>query len=117
SAGDGGSAVKTQSNANGAASRPVVGGESSLRRDRGSVGSWSTGACGEKRVAFSSHFGAAGPGKSLPDDQLVLFPDGSVTIPQVPEQLGRAFDVGEQERDGASRELGHLLISSELPHT
>jgi len=117
SAEDAVSGVKTHSNANGAARRPGVGGEAPLRRDRGSDCSRSAGERGEKRIAFSAHFGPAGHGKCLPNNQLVLLPDGSVTIAQLPEQLRRAFDVGEQERDGASGQLRHLLTWSELPHT
>ena len=94
-----------------------MGGEASLRGDRGSDCSRSAGERGEKRIAFRAHFRPAGRGKCLPDDRLVLLPDGSVTIAQVSEQLRRAFDVGEQERDGASRQLSHLLTWSELPHT
>ena len=78
-----------------------MGGEASLRGDRGSDCSRSAGERSEKGIAFSAYFGPAGRGKCLPDDQLMLLPDGSVTIAQLPEQLRRALDVGEQEGDGA----------------
>ena len=112
---DGVSCVKTHSNANGAARRPGVGGEALLRRDRGSECSRSAGEGDEKRIAFSAHFGPAGRGNCLPNDQLVLLPDGGVTIAQVPEQLRRALDVREQERDGASGQLSHALPGRNCP--
>jgi hypothetical protein len=49
-----------------------------------------------------------------PEDPLVLGKRIAVPRPKLLQEPRRAFDVGEQERDGAARQLGHR--QARVPH-
>ena len=66
----------------------------------------------EERVALGVHLATAVGGDGRSHDLLVLRLQPGVRGAQPREQLRRALDVGEQEGDGAGRELPHNVSPS-----
>ena len=57
----------------------------------------------EELVAPSVDLATAGLADGLPQQATELVQDGAVAIAQPVHQLGRAFDIGQDERDQAAR--------------
>ena len=69
----------------------------------------------EEGVALCVDLVAAGLLEGAPQQALVLGEDLAVLVAQLLEQPRRAFDVGEEERDGSARKLSHCrLLEVEL---
>ena len=87
--------------------RPGVGGEAALsvnsRRDR----VFSPTECRKERVALRVHLPAAVCRERRSQNALVLGTRLRIPWAQLLHELRRAFDVREEERDGAARQLGH----------
>ena len=63
----------------------------------------------EEGVALGIHLDAAVACEGFPQDAAVLGQRVCVSVAELVQQPSRALDVGEEERDGAGRELAHLL--------
>ncbi|CAN5296444.1 hypothetical protein BH09ACT13_BH09ACT13_04620 [soil metagenome] len=94
---------------------PVVLGERALRDDRRSESRIRTREREEERVSLRVDLAPAALGRGLADGALVLCPDGAVALAQVLEQPRRPLDVGEEECDGAGRQLGHTSPFGRTP--
>ena len=64
----------------------------------------------EERVALRVHLDAAVPGERVPQHTPVLAQQLDVALSVLVQQPRRAFDVREQERDGAGWKLAHNRI-------
>ena len=100
--------VQAHPDPKGPALGPSVGGQVALGDHRGLRGAHRTGERHEEGVSLGADLDPSGPGHGGADDLGVLVVDGPVSVPEVLEQPGRAFDVGEQERDRAGRQFCHL---------
>ena len=60
---------------------------------------------GEERVALAVHLAPARCGEGLAHDPVVLREDAAPPVAELLQQPRRALDVGEEEGDGAAREL------------
>jgi hypothetical protein len=61
----------------------------------------------EECVALRVDFLAATRGEGFAEESLVLGEHAAAAVAELLEQPRRALDVGEEERDGAPRPLGH----------
>jgi hypothetical protein len=72
-----------------------------------------TGEGVEERVALRVDLAAGG--ERLSEARQVLLEDGAVHVrAELPEQPGRSFDIGEEEGDGAGRQLAHVRELSQV---
>jgi hypothetical protein len=85
---------------------PVAGAERPLRVHRGADRLGGAGERGEEGVAFRVDLPPAVLGERRAQQAPVLREDLAVPAAQPRQQARRALDVGEQERDGATRKLG-----------
>ena len=90
--------------------RPGVAGERPLRFHRAQHGLVRASKRVEEGVALGVDLVAAVGGEGLPQEPLVLGQNLRPAPTQLPDELRRALDVGEQEGDGARRKLAHALI-------
>ena len=81
--------------------------EVALRRHRGADSVFPAREGDEERVALRVDLVAPVSRRGLADDALVLGKHFRVVRADLPEQLGRPFDVREQERDRPARKLRH----------
>ena len=84
--------------------RPLVLGERPLGRDRARDAVLRARERVEERVALGVDLGAALLAEMLPQELPVIADDVAVGVSELLEQPRRAFDVGEEKRDGSSRE-------------
>ena len=90
--------------------RPGVAGERTLRFHRAQHGLVRASKRVEESIALGVDLVAAVGGEGLPQEPLVLGQNLRPAPTQLPDELRRALDVGEQEGDGARRKLAHALI-------
>ena len=88
-------------------SRPLVGRERALGGDRPGDGVPCAREGVEERVALGVDLGSTLVAEALAEQLPVVADDVAVGVPELLEQPGRALDVGEEERDGASRKRRH----------
>ncbi len=85
--------------------RPPVRAERPLPRDRRGDGRPGAREHREEGVALGAQVQAAGVPYRRSEQPVVILQDGAVVRAQTLHQPGRALDVGEQEGDGARREV------------
>ena len=78
-----------------------------LRRFRGTHRSRRVGERAQKRIALRVHLCARVSGHRLSDQLSVLGQDVLVRGAELGEEPRRALDVGEEQSDGAGRQIGH----------
>src|SRR5439155_26227056 len=71
----------------------------------------------EEGVALGVDLDAAVAGEGLPEDAPVLRQRVGVGVAELVQQACRALDVGEEEGDGAGRELAHLSRAANASET
>ena len=71
----------------------------------------------KKGVALGVDLDAAVAGEGLPEDAPVLGERVGVGVAELVQQACRALDVGEEEGDGAGRELAHLSRAANASET
>jgi hypothetical protein len=99
--------MQAHPNPNDEALGPTMGCERPLRVcSRGNAVRRSPGA-EEERVALRVHFLAAVRGCRSAEQPIMLCPDLRIPVAEFAEQPRRAFDVREQEGDGAAQTLSH----------
>lgn len=101
--------VKPDVNANRSIARVVADGYGSRSCIRGSR------ECGEERVALSVHLDTGVFRKRSTNDSAVLGEEIRVRVAMLAQKLRRAYDVREEERDGAARKVvSHVSVKREL---
>ena len=99
--------MQPHSHADPGALRPRLGGEAALGIDGGGEGLRRAVEDDEKRVTLGQDLGAVMGLPGASPDLTMTLQERRPTGPQRLRQARRALDVGEQERDGSGRELGH----------
>ena len=92
--------------------RPVMARERLLGRDGGRDGVLRSAEAVEERVSLRVDLLAPTRAESLADDAAVIRERVGVPVAELLEQLGRAGDVGEDERDRAALQRAHALSRS-----
>ena len=96
--------------------RPGVGGESALRVRGGCGGVLHPREGDEERVSLRVDDPAVVRLEGSDQECAVLVDDRGVAVAQPAEELGRAFDVREQERDRAGGELRRFGVPGDVSH-
>ena len=94
---------------------PVVPGERLLRGQRRERGVLGAPEGDEERIALRADALAAGVLEDGAQHTVVLGEHVSVLVPQLPDQRGRAFDIGEEEGVGPGQASGSLACNRYPP--
>jgi hypothetical protein len=103
--------VEAHPHTNPAAIRPALVGKTALRIDRRSHGVCGGSEDGEEGITLCAYLDAVVVGECPAGDDRVTFEQARVPVAQLLQQASRAFNVGEQERHRACRQvMRHDLI-------